>query len=49
MDRLLRVGEMAPDFQAMVFHEGKSSQVHLSQYRGQWIILLFYIGDFTVV
>lgn len=49
MDRLHRVGEMAPDFRATVFHEGSSSEVHLSQYRGKWVVLLFYIGDFTIV
>jgi peroxiredoxin (alkyl hydroperoxide reductase subunit C) len=49
MDRLRRVGEVAPDFQAVVFHRGASSEIHLSQYRGKWVILLFYIGDFTIV
>jgi len=49
MDRILRVGEMAPDFQALIYQEGQSSEVRLTQYRGKWVILLFYIGDFTVV
>ena len=49
MNRLLPVGERAPDFHATVFHDGKSSEVHLSRYRGKWVILLFYVGDFTVV
>lgn len=49
MDGMIRVGERAPDFQATVFHEGRTSEVRLSHYRGKWVILLFYIGDFTVV
>jgi peroxiredoxin (alkyl hydroperoxide reductase subunit C) len=49
MDRLHRVGEMAPDFEATAFHAGKSSDIRLSLFRGKWVILLFYIGDFTIV
>lgn len=49
MNTLVPVGEEAPDFRATVFHEGRSSEVQLSQYRGKWVILLFYVGDFTVV
>jgi len=49
MGRLRRVGEKAPDFQAMAFHEGKSSDIHLTLFQGKWIILLFYVGNFTIV
>jgi peroxiredoxin (alkyl hydroperoxide reductase subunit C) len=45
-----RVGQEAIDFEATAFIEGKGFQpVRLSEYRGQWIVLCFYPGDFTFV
>ena len=45
-----RVGGEAPDFEATAFIEGKGFEpVTLSDYKGQWIVLCFYPGDFTFV
>jgi hypothetical protein len=45
-----RVGKEAPDFEANAFVAGVGFRpVHLSDYRGQWIVLCFYPGDFTFV
>ncbi len=45
-----RVGQEAPDFEANAFIAGKGFQpVKLSDYKGKWIILCFYPGDFTFV
>jgi peroxiredoxin (alkyl hydroperoxide reductase subunit C) len=49
MNRIPLVGEAAPDFAAMAFHDGVQAEVTLSQYRGWWVILIFYPGDFTCV
>ena len=43
------VGKEAPDFEATAFHEGDFKNVKLSDYRGQWVMLCFYPGDFTFV
>jgi hypothetical protein len=43
------VGREAPDFEATAFHEGKFSNVRLSNFRGKWVFLCFYPGDFTFV
>lgn len=43
------VGKKAPDFKAEVFHKGEISSVNLADYRGKWVILCFYPGDFTFV
>jgi hypothetical protein len=43
------VGKEAPDFEATAFHEGKFSNIRLSGYRGKWVFLCFYPGDFTFV
>jgi peroxiredoxin (alkyl hydroperoxide reductase subunit C) len=44
-----RVGQEAPDFQARAFVGGGFKDVKLSDYRGKWVVLCFYPGDFTFV
>ena len=45
-----RVGREAPDFEANAFVEGEGFQsIRLSSYKGKWIVLCFYPGDFTFV
>lgn len=47
---LARVGGEAIDFEANAFVAGKGFQpVKLSDYKGKWIVLCFYPGDFTFV
>jgi peroxiredoxin (alkyl hydroperoxide reductase subunit C) len=45
-----RVGKEAIDFEANAFLEGVGFKpVKLSDYKGKWIVLCFYPGDFTFV
>ncbi len=44
-----RVGRPAPDFEANAYHNGGFKSVKLSDYKGKWIVLCFYPGDFTFV
>jgi hypothetical protein len=46
---LARVGHEAPDFEATAYVGGGFKNVKLSDYRGQWVALCFYPGDFTFV
>ena len=47
---LARVGKEAIDFEASAFVAGEGfKQVKLSDYKGKWIVLCFYPGDFTFV
>jgi len=47
---LARVGTEAPDFEANAFVEGVGFKpVKLSDYKGKWIVVCFYPGDFTFV
>lgn len=47
---LAHVGKEAPDFEASAFIAGVGFKpVKLSDYKGQWIVLCFYPGDFTFV
>ena len=43
------VGKEAPDFGASAYHEGGFKNIKLSDYRGQWVFLCFYPGDYTFV
>ena len=43
------VGKEAPDFEASAYVDGGFKNVRLSDYRGQWVVLCFYPGDFTFV
>lgn len=45
-----RVGREAIDFEANAFVEGFGFKpVKLSDYKGKWIVICFYPGDFTFV
>lgn len=47
---LASVGKEPPDFEANAFVPGAGFRtVRLSDYKGQWIVLCFYPGDFTFV
>ena len=44
-----KVGKPAPDFEATAYVNGGFDNIKLSDYKGQWITLCFYPGDFTFV
>ena len=47
---IARVGKEAPDFEASAYIPGEGfKNVKLSDYRGKWVVLCFYPGDFTFV
>lgn len=46
---LARVGKEAPDFEASAYINGGFKNITLSEYRGKWVVLCFYPGDFTFV
>jgi peroxiredoxin (alkyl hydroperoxide reductase subunit C) len=44
-----RVGKPAPDFEASAYLDGGFVNIRLSDYKGKWVVLCFYPGDFTFV
>ena len=47
---IARVGQEAPDFEAAAYVAGEGfKNIKLSNYRGKWVVLCFYPGDFTFV
>ena len=47
--QMIRVGKPAPLFEAQAYHNGKFTNVKLEDYKGKWVLLCFYPGDFTFV
>ena len=45
----VRVGKEAPEFQTKGYIDGEIKPVSLADYRGKWVMLYFYPGDFTFV
>ena len=49
-EMLACVGKEAPDFEATAFVRDEGFKpIKLSDYKGKWIVLCFYPGDFTFV
>jgi hypothetical protein len=44
-----KIGKTAPDFEAGAFIEGGFRNIRLSEFKGKWVVLCFYPGDFTFV
>ena len=45
----LLIGKPAPDFTTKAFFQEGFKDISLSDYKGKWVVLLFYPGDFTFV
>jgi len=46
---MVKVGKPAPEFTAPGYYNGKFMNFNLSEYKGKWVLLCFYPGDFTFV
>src|SRR4030042_4141070 len=46
---IAQVGKPAPDFEASAYVDGGFKNIKLSAYKGKWVVLCFYPGDFTFV
>jgi len=46
---MIKVGQKAPNFELAGFHEGEFKSFELEEFKGKWVVLCFYPGDFTFV
>lgn len=46
---MVRVGQKISDFEGDAFHNEEVKKIRLSDYKGKWLVLLFYPADFTFV
>ena len=49
MEQELKINEKAPEFELEAFHNNEVKKVKLSDYKGKWVVLVFYPADFTFV
>jgi len=45
----LEINKPAPSFVAEAFQDGQIKKVNLEDYKGKWVVLVFYPADFTFV
>ncbi len=43
------INENAPEFKGEAYFEDEIQEITLSDYKGKWLVLFFYPGDFTFV
>lgn len=46
---MMKVLDKAPLFSSSAYQNGTFTNVNLADYRGKWVLLFFYPGDFTFV
>jgi len=46
---MVKIGKTIPDIEADAFYQDDIRKIKLSEYRGKWIVLIFYPADFTFV
>jgi len=45
----VQIGETIPDYEFEIYHKDDQKTVKFSDYRGKWLVVMFYPGDFTFV
>ena len=46
---MLRIGDEIPDLVLDAFQQKEIKKIKLNEYRGKWLVLIFYPADFTFV
>jgi NADH-dependent peroxiredoxin subunit C len=44
-----KIGETIPEFTLDAYFQGEIKKISLAKFRGNWLVLLFYPGDFSFV
>lgn len=47
--RMIQVGKPVPKFELAAYHKGEFKVFSLDEFKGKWVLLCFYPGDFTFV
>lgn len=46
---MVKINQTVSDFKLKAYYQDKIKDIKLSDYKGKWVILLFYPGDFTFI
>ena len=49
MEERIEINEKAPVFEADAFHNNEIKKIKLEEYKGKWVVLVFYPADFTFI
>lgn len=46
---MMTIGQTIPDLHLEAYYQDKLTKMHLGQFKGKWLVMLFYPADFTFV
>lgn len=46
---MVKINQKFPEFTSQAFHEGEIKKVNSNDYKGKWLIIMFYPEDFTFI
>ena len=46
---MIKINQAVPDFTLKAYYQDKIKEIKLSDYKGKWVVLIFYPGDFTFI
>ena len=46
---MVKIGQTVPALEGKAFHQEEEKKIRLADYRGKWLVLLFYPADFTFI
>lgn len=46
---MIQVNQKVPDFELSAYHNGEIKKIRLSDYKGKWVVIIFYPADFTFI
>ena len=46
---MVKIGQEVPDFKMAAYHDDEIKDIKLSDFKGKWVVVVFYPADFTFV
>lgn len=46
---MVKIGQEVPEFELAAYHNDEIKNISLSDYKGRWVVIIFYPADFTFV
>ncbi len=46
---MVKIGHKIPEFELSAYHNNDIKKIKISEYKGKWLVLLFYPADFTFI
>lgn len=46
---MIKIGQQIPDIELEAYHDDDTKKIRLSDYKGKWLVMLFYPADFSFI